>query len=208
VNRSGANADTRAVPYQSDSAYFVRLDAPPASSRNTPLQRERLEETLPPVSHRSLSRPERKHRRRRSFTIRPTALLLLAVLAWVGWAYTTPGGPSARIGDWIDKTRTDVADVSLGPGLHKTANYFNQLYETQGSYPHLTDSQVQQDPNAAFALNMTYTWCSPAAVVLTSRVAGGSVSRLLLGGKDLGNVSGLYGCPSDLTKPLPWKVTK
>jgi hypothetical protein len=196
------------VPYQPDTAYFVRLDAPPPSSRHTPLERERWEEPLPPVSRRSLHRPEPAHRRRRSFTIRPAAVLLLALLGWVGWAYTTPGGPSARIEDWIDRTRSDVADVSLGPGLHKTANYFNQLYSTQGSYPHLSDSQLQTDPNAAFGLNMTYTWCGPGAVVLTSRGAGGSVSRLLLAGKDLGNVSGVYGCPTNLTKPAPWKISK
>ncbi len=159
------------------------------------------------MSRRSSHRPEPAPRRRRPFTIRPTAVLVVAVLAWVGWAYTTPGGPSARIGDWIDRTRSDVADVSLGPGLHRTANYFNQLYSTQRSYPHLSDSQLQQDPNAAFGLNMTYTWCGPGAVVLTSRGAGGSVSRLLLAGKDLGNVRGVYGCPTNPTKPLPWKIT-
>jgi len=208
LNPSGANADTRAVPYQPDTAYFVRLDAEPESSRNTPTQRERWDEPVPPVSRRSSFQPEPKHRRRRSFTIRPAAVLLLAVLGWVAWAYTTPGGPSARIQSWIDRTRSDVADVSLGPGLHKTANYFNELYATQGSYPHLSDSQLQQDPNAAFGINMTYTWCGPGAVVLTSRNAGGSVSRLLLAGKDLGNVSGVYGCPANLTKPVPWKITK
>jgi hypothetical protein len=197
------------VPYQPDTVYFVRLDAPPPSSRNTPLQRERWEEPVPPVSRRSSHRPEPGHRRRhRSFTIRPAAVLLVALLAWVGWAYTTPGGPSARIGDWIDRTRSDVADVSLGPGLHRTATYFNQLYSSQGSYPHLSDTQLQQDPNAAYGLNMTYTWCGPGAVVLTSAGAGGSVSRLLLAGKDLGNVSGVYGCPSNLTKPVPWKITQ
>jgi hypothetical protein len=198
------------VPFQQDSSYFVRLDAPPPSSRNTPLQREQWDEPIPPVSRRSSQPPEptRKRRRRRSFTIRPVGVLLVAVLAWVGWAYTTPGGPSARIGDWIDRTRSDVADVSLGPGLHKTANYFNELYATQGGYPHLSDSQLQQDPNAAFGINMTYTWCSPGAVVLTSQGAGGAVSRLLLGGKDLNNVSGIYGCPANLAKPTPWQVPK
>jgi hypothetical protein len=207
VNPSGANADTPAVPYQQESAYFVRLDAPPPTGRHTPFQRERWDEPSPPAGRRSFRAPEPPRRRRRSFTIRPVGMLLIAVLAWVGWAYTTPGGPSARIGDWIDQTRSDVADVSLGPGLHKTANYFNQLFETHGNYPHLSDSELQQDPNAAFGLNMTYTWCGPGAVVLTSRGAGGAVSRLLLAGKDLGNVSGIYGCPTNLTKPLPWKIT-
>jgi hypothetical protein len=198
------------VPYQQESSYFVRLDAPPSSSRHTPLQREPHWDAPPSPASRRPRRPAEpsRSRKRRSFTIRPAGLLILAVLAWVGWAYTTPGGPSARIGDWIDHTRTDVADVSLGPGLHKTANYFNQLYATQGSYPHLSDTQVQQDPNADFGLNMNYTWCGPGAVVLVSNGAGGSVSRLLLGGKDLGNVSGVHGCPTNLSKPIPWKASK
>ena len=32
--------------------------------------------------------------------------------------------------------------------LHKTADYFDGLYATQGSYPHLSDTQLQEDPNA------------------------------------------------------------
>jgi len=211
VNPAAANADTWRVPYQSDTSYFVRLDAPPPSSRHTPLQRGRWDEPPAPVARptgRSKEPRRSKRRPKRRTEIRPTAVLLLLVAAWLAWAYTTPGGPSARIQGWIDHTRTDVADVSLGPGLHKTANYFNGLYATQGSYPHLSDTQLQEDPNAAFGINMGYQWCSPSAVVLTSNGAGGSVSRLLLSGRDLGNVSGSYGCPGDLTKPLPWRVPK
>jgi hypothetical protein len=209
LNPSAPNADTCRVPYQQESSYFVRLDAPPPSSRHTPLEREPHWEEPESPGRRSVRpvEPARK-RKRHSFSIRPAGLLLLAVLTWVAWAYTTPGGPSARINDWIDHTRTDVADVSLGPGLHKTANYFNQLYATQGSYPHMSDSEVEQDPNAGFGINQTYTWCAPSAVVLTSNGAGGSVSRLLLSGKDLGNVNGVYGCPGDLSKPAPWTVSK
>jgi hypothetical protein len=29
---------------------------------------------------------------------------------------------------------------------------------------------------------------------------------LLLSGHDLGEVTGKYGCPTDLRKPLPWKL--
>jgi hypothetical protein len=197
------------VPYQQqETSYFVRLDAPPPTSRHTPRERERhWDEPVPPVSRRTSRRPQQaRRRRRRSFTIRPAGVLVVALLAWIGWAYTTPGGPSARIDDWINHTRTDVADVSLGPGLHKTANYFNQLYATQGSYPHMSELQIQQDPNAAFGINMNFTWCSPDAVVLTSTGAGGSVSRLLLAGRDLGNVNGVYGCPTNLSKPAPWNL--
>jgi len=211
VNPAARRADTSGVPYQSDMSYFVRLDAPPPSSRHTPLQRDRWDEPAAPVGHpprRSKEPKQTKRRPKRRTQIRPAAVLLLIVAGWLAWAYTTPGGPSARIRGWIDHTRTDVADVSLGPGLHRTANYFDQLYATRGSYPNLSETQLQQDPNVAFGINMGYQWCSPGAVVLTSNGAGGSVSRLLLAGKDLGNVSGVYGCPGNLAKPLPWKIPK
>ena len=52
---------------------------------------------------------------------------------------------------------------------------------------------------------MTFTWCSPRDVVLRSPNAGGSVSRLLLDGKDLGNVPGVQNCPN-LAHPAPWKI--
>ena len=197
------------MPYQQESSYFVRLDAPPSSSRNTPLQRERWDEPASPVGGRSSGRPEKPHRRpKRRMQIRPAVLLLVLVLGWVAWAYTTPGGPEARIRGWIDHTRTDVNDVSLGPGLRQTAVYFNGLYASQGSYPDMSESEIQQDPNAAFGINMGFTWCGPSAIVLVSNGAGSSVSRLLLGGRDLGNVSGTYGCPANLSKPAPWKIPK
>jgi len=211
VNPAAANADTSQVPYQSETSYFVRLDAPPPSSRHTPLQRDRWDADPEPVGRPSdLSKEPRgrKRRPRRRTEIRPAALLLLLLAGWLAWSYTTPGGPSARIEGWIDHTRNDVADVALGPGLHKTANYFNGLYATYGRYPNLTETELEQDPNAAFGINMGYQWCNSGAVVLTSNGAGGSVSRLLLGGKDLGNVSGAYGCPANYKKPRPWTLPK
>jgi hypothetical protein len=197
-----------AVPYQPDTSYFVRLDAPPASSRHTPLQRERHWEEPVPVARGSSKRSgPAPRRRKRPITIRPAGVLALVIVAWVAWAYTTPGGPSARINSWIDRTRNDVADVSLGPGLHHTADYFQQLYASQGSYPNMSDTQIQQDPNAGFGLSMRFSWCGPQAVVLQSLGAGGSVSRLLVAGKDLGNVSGAIGCPANLSAPLPWRLS-
>jgi hypothetical protein len=138
--------------------------------------------------------------------VRPVGLLLLALLAWVAWAYTTPGGPSARINNWIDQTRGDVVAASAGPGLRQTANYFDQLYASQGSYPNMSDTTIQEDPNAGFGLGMSFTWCNSQAVVLRTPTAGGSVSRLLLGGKDLGEVNGAENCPTNFEKPSPWKL--
>jgi len=41
--------------------------------------------------------------------------------------------------------------------------------------------------------------------VLVALTAAGTVSRLLVDGKVVGDVSGQEPCPADLTKPLPWK---
>jgi hypothetical protein len=205
LNKNGRDADTWSVPYRPEtsyrpeSQYFVTLDAPPEGSGYTPPARER------DWNDARRSDPEPK-RRRRPMTIRPVGLLLLALAVWVGWAYTTPGGPSARVNDWIDQTRGNVAAVSAGPGLHRTAAYFNQLYATEGSYPNMSDTAIQEDPNAAFGLGMTFTWCSGQAVVLGAPTAAGSASRLLLSGQDLGEVDGAPGCPANLAKPSPWKL--
>ena len=69
----------------------------------------------------------------------------------------------------------------------------------------MSDTAIQDDPKAGFGLSMNFTWCSPQAVVLQSLSAGGSVSRLLVDGKDLGNVNGAQQCPANLAKPAPWK---
>ncbi len=189
------------MDYRGEPSYFVNLDAPPASSRGIAGRENDWNEhggrPIPPPAHR---------RRKRGITIRPVGLLLLAVLAWVGWAYSTPGGPSARIGGWIDRTRDDVAAAGVSPGLRQTADYFNGLYATQRSYPDMSDSEIQQDPKAGFGISMNFIWCNSQAVVLQSLSAGGSVSRLLLAGRDLGEVGGSQGCPVNLARPTPWKL--
>jgi len=52
---------------------------------------------------------------------------------------------------------------------------------------------------------MDVSWCSPRDVVLISLTASGTVSRLLLDGKVVGDVHGKAACPTDLVEPLPWK---
>ena len=198
MNRIGLAADTSEVPYQPETSYFVRLDTPPPVSRHTPLERERHWEQPPPGARR---------RRKRS-GIRPVGILLLIPLVRVGWAYTTPGGPSARINEWIDKTRDDVADASASPSLRQTAIYFNGLYATQGSYPNVSDLTLQGDPKAGFGLSMVFTWCSPRDVVIQSPSAGGTISKLLVDGKDLGNVVGAATCPANIAHPAPWTASK
>ena len=189
------------MPYKTEGPYFVNLDAPAAPSRTTPIGREQL-----PAGDRGRGPVPAYKRRKRKLRIRPTWILALAVASWVGWAYTTPGGPSARIRGWIDHTRGVVAEASVNPDVHRSAEYFDSLYATQGSYPNLSDSAIQASPG--FGLSETLIWCGPRAVVLQSLSSGGSLSRLLLDGNDLGNVANARGCPSNFSNPAPWKVPK
>jgi hypothetical protein len=189
------------VEYRPEVSYFVTLDAPPdTQGRHVPLERNWNE----PARR---VEPPRK-RRRRPIRIRPLGLVILVVLGWVAWAYTTPGGPSARINDWIDHTRGDVAAMGVGQSLQQTTAYFNGLYASQGSYPNMSDTAIQEDPKAGFGLSMKFAWCNSQAVVLQSLSAGGSVSRLLVAGRDVGEVNGSYGCPVNMAKPIPWKLPK
>jgi hypothetical protein len=189
------------VEYRPEVSYFVNLDAPPqTSARFAPNDRSWNE---PPGR---IAPPPR--RRKRSITIRPVVLVLFVLLGWVGWAYTTPGGPSARINDWIDRTRGDVAAAGLGPGLRQTTSYFNGIYAAQGSYPDMSDTAIEEDPRAGFGLGMNFVWCNSQAVVLQTPSAGGFVTRLLVSGREYGDVDGALGCPANLAKPVPWKVPK
>jgi hypothetical protein len=187
------------VPYTTEGPYFVNLDKPPALSRTTPIGREqRSAEDGGPV-------PAYK-RRKRKIRVRPIWLLVLPLATWFGWAYTTPGGPSARIRGWIDHTRGVVAEASVNPDLRRNAAYFNSLYASQGRYPDLAQSVIEGSPG--FGLTETLVYCGPRAIVLQSLSSGGSLSRLLLDGTDLGNASGTLACPTNLANPVPWKVPK
>jgi hypothetical protein len=201
VNRAGSRADTPEVPYKTDGPpYFVNLDTPSAPSRTTPLGREAryAEDARAPL-------PVHKPRKRK-VRVRPAWIFVIAVASWFGWAYTTPGGPSARIGGWIDHTRGIVAEASVNPDVRRSAQYFNGLYASQGRYPVLSDSEIQASPG--FGLSERLIYCGPRAIVLQSLSSGGSLSRLLLAGDDLGNVSNRVDCPTNLSDPAPWKLPK
>jgi hypothetical protein len=185
------------VPYKTEGPYFVNLDAPASGSRTTPIARESQ-----PAGDPGRAQPPHKRRRRR-VSVRPGFIFALAVLTWLGWAYTTPGGPSARIRGWIDHTRGVVAEATVNPDIKRSADYFNGLYAKQGSYPNLSDSDLQASPG--FGLSEKVLYCGPRALVLQSLSAGGSVSRLLLDGKDLGSVATARECPQDFSHPAPWK---
>ena len=189
------------MPYKTEGPYFVNLDAPAAPSRTTPIARDQRY-----ASDGGRSPVPAHKRRKRKIRIRPGWILALALVTWIGWAYTTPGGPSARIRGWIDHTRGVVAEASVNPDVRRSAEYFNSLYQTQGHYPNLSDSAIQASPG--FGLAETLVYCSPRAIVLQSLSSGGSLSRLLLDGKDLGNVPNTHSCPNDYTNPAPWKLPK
>jgi hypothetical protein len=186
------------VPYKTEGPYFVNLDAPAAPARTTAVGRE---QRYAEPAGRAPIPAWKRHRRVR---VRPAWVFVILIASWFAWAYTTPGGPSARIRGWIDHTRGVVAEASVSPDLRRNANYFNGLYATQGKYPILSDSDIQASPG--FTLNESLIYCSPRAIVLRTLSAGGSVSRLLLNGQDLGNVTNARGCPTNLRDPAPWKL--
>jgi hypothetical protein len=189
------------VPYKTEGPYFVNLDAPASTSRTTPIARDQKY-----AEDGGRSPVPAYKRRKRKLRIRPAWIFVLLAATWFGWAYTTPGGPSARIRGWIDHTRGVVADASVNPDVKRSAEYFNSLYATQGHYPNLSDSAIQASPG--FGLAETLVYCGPRAIVLQSLSSGGTLSRLLLDGNDLGNVPQTRGCPTNLSRPAPWKLPK
>ncbi|HET9730980.1 MAG TPA: hypothetical protein VFR41_16230, partial [Acidimicrobiia bacterium] len=188
--RACTPADTPAVRTSTDGNYFVRLDKSPA----------------PPVTPRSeweRSRPpQRRKRRRRRPHVRLLYVLGLLLGAWFLWAASQPGGVSGTINGWIDHVRGDVAKISADPDMHKAAAYLNGQFAANHQYPRITDDQRATD----IGIGVEVQWCGPQAVVLQGSVGGGTASRLLLNGADVGTVSGKVDCPADLANPTPWKL--
>jgi hypothetical protein len=181
-----------------DGGYFVRVGrAEPGTAAPAGRIVDPIRESL----------PEPPRRRRRAFTVRPLPFLLLALVAWVAWASQTEGGVTARVEDLIDRGRDAVVDATTDPNLKRAATFYNERYELEGRYPKLTQTQLRNDPEAGFGIGVDVHWCSNAAIVLQSRTGHGSISRLLLRGVDVGDVSGEVDCPVDLTNPQPWDLT-
>jgi hypothetical protein len=185
------------VQGQDGSGYFVRLG--PATTQEAPPRYDDYDDGPP--------RPK-KRRTRVNFKLRPLTLIGLLLLGWLGWAATTPGGVSARVDGIANKLQSLVDDATTDPGLKRAANYYNQRYSEQGAYPQLSEQDLRDDPDAGWGVGVDTEWCSRNAMVLTSLTGSGTISRLLYGGEDLGDVHGLQHCPSDLTDPLPWKLEK
>jgi hypothetical protein len=184
------------VQGQQGSDYFVRLGTSTAPPQGPP-RFEGHEENVP---HRQA------RKRKVQFRLRPLTLVGILLLGWLGWAATTPGGVTARIQGISNKLQSLVDDATTDPGLKRAATYYNERYEREGAYPQLTEQDLRDDPDAGWGIGVETEWCSKEAIVLQSLTGGGTISRLLVAGQDLGDVHGEQHCPTDLSNPLPWKT--
>jgi hypothetical protein len=198
VNSGAKRADTKDVRYQTTDSYFVKIggDAPVGHGPNG----------RPPTGREGLggSGAPRKQRRRRGVRGRAVflALLIVGVGTWAYWAQQRPGGISGTVDSWISSVRGDVAKVSSDPDLAKARRYFNGQYAATGTYPNMSENDLA---GVGIGVGVSVDWCNPQAVVIQGAAGGGTASRLLLGGHDLGEVQGQYPCPNDFTHPAPWK---
>jgi hypothetical protein len=184
------------VSRQGSDNYFVRLDAGPPPAPAT---------TLPVPSRRHVARnafepaPTRHRRaRRRSGRSWLVWLVAAALVAWFGWATQQPGGVSGTVNGFIEHVRGGVQSASAGPDVRRAASFFNDQYAQTGTYPQLNEEQMTA---AGIGLDVDVASCGGQALVLQTL----TVSRLLLAGRDLGEVSGRRPCPTDLGHPTPWK---
>ncbi|HTL86961.1 MAG TPA: hypothetical protein VL856_17385 [Acidimicrobiia bacterium] len=125
--------------------------------------------------------------------------MLLGVGTWAYWASQQPGGVSGTVNGWIEHVRGGVQDASTGRALGPAAKYYNQQFKATGQYPQLTDDEMS---NAGISIDVDVRVCSSDAVVLQTL----TVSRLLVAGQDLGEVTGRQGCPANLSDPAPWHL--
>jgi hypothetical protein len=129
---------------------------------------------------------------------------VVLLVCGLGWAALSPGGLEARLTGVNSGLRNAVADITQNRAMESATNMFNRWYVQRGGYPNETQSDLDQDPNAAWGPGMDVQWCSPRAVVLISLTVSGTQSRLLLDGKSRGDVTGKVACPTNLDDPSPW----
>jgi hypothetical protein len=132
-------------------------------------------------------------------------VLALAVVGALAWASLAPGGLRKRL-TGIDSSITGtVSDLTQSRSLDKASKMFDTWYTQQGRYPDYTQSQLDEMGNADWSEGMNVAWCTPRDIVLTGFTASGTVSRLLIDGKVIGDLDGQRPCPVDLVEPAPWK---
>jgi hypothetical protein len=127
------------------------------------------------------------------------SLFAVALVAWFVWATQQPGGVSGSVNGFIEHVRGDVQGASAGPDMRRAASFFNDQYAQTGTYPQLNEEQMTA---AGIGIDIDVASCGGQAAVLQTL----TVSRLLLAGQDLGEVSGRRPCPVDLRHPTPWKT--
>ena len=186
---------------QPSETYFVRLspEAPPTSGgapgRASRKARERIDNRP--------SAPKRRRRRRVSGKNVFIGVLIIGLASWTYWAAQRPGGVSGTINGWIDHVRGDVAQVSADPDAAKARRYYQSQYQTTGAYPQMSDSDLA---SVGIGVGITVDWCTTKAVVIQGATGGGFSSRLLLAGRDLGEVPGRVNCPGSFVNPAPWSL--
>lgn len=194
MNVGTVDADTPRV--KGTDSYFVRLDGSTPTGpqgRRGSVAREPFEASEGPHNKR-----RRKRFDGRSFLL---VLLLIALGSWFVWASQRPGGVSGTINGWIEATRGDVASVSADPDFHEATDYYDRYFDDNGMYPQMSESDLA---SVGIGMGVGVEWCSRNAVVLQGSVGGGTASRLLLGGEEIGTESGRHLCPRDFDNPTPW----
>jgi hypothetical protein len=149
--------------------------------------------------------PKRRRRRRPRGRMVLALLVVVGLGTWTYWAQQRPGGVSGTIDGWISHVRGTVDSVSTDPDLSTARRYFNGQYAASKAYPRMTESDLSA---AGIGVGVNVETCTAQAVVIQGASGGGTVSRLLLAGHDLGELKGKYDCPADLSKPSPWKAPK
>jgi hypothetical protein len=194
VNFVTFGADTPEV--KGTDTYFVRLDG------DAPTSAPGHRGTVPRESFEASEGPKRRRHKRfngRSFLL---ICLLLALGGWFAWASEQPGGVSGTINGWIENVRGDVARVSTDPDLGDATTFYNREYKKSGFYPQMSENDLA---SAGIGVGVSVQWCNRNAVVLQASVGGGTGSRLLLAGEEIGTEQGRHGCPTDFENPAPWK---
>jgi hypothetical protein len=130
--------------------------------------------------------------------------LLIALLAALGFV-GSPSDLRTRLFGIESSIRGGVSKLTESRELEQATKAFNGWYEQQGQYPNYTEDELLQRSDLAWGAGMDVMWCSRRDVVLTSLTASGTVSRLLIDGKKVGDLPGRRTCPADLVSALPWE---
>jgi hypothetical protein len=133
--------------------------------------------------------------------VRGTALLAVGGVAL--WASGTDGGLPARAGDLWDWVQGEVDAATADPQLRRAEEVMDAWYERTGSYPDRSDFDPD-DPTYELPVGLSISYCGPRHVVLSALTARGTVSRLLVDGQRVGDVTGAPDCPPDPDAPAPW----